>query len=318
MTVSPARPASSGDPALTNRPVAAFERLDARLRWISSWMIHNANNIRPNRDGLKVGGHQASCASITTIMSTLFFGVLRRADRVAVKPHASPVLHAIEYMCGRQTQEQLERFRALGGAQSYPSRTKDKIDVDFSTGSVGLGVAITAFASLTQDYLKAHGWLDPAREGRMISLLGDAELDEGNIYEALIEAYKHDIRNTWWIVDYNRQSLDATTADRMFDRFEDIFATAGWRVLTLKYGKRQLQAFAQPGGEALRAWIDSCSNAEYAALTYQGGGAWRARLMADIGPEGQALVATYEDDDLHSLMTGPGRTLRRNAARSLR
>ena len=306
MTVSPARPASSGDPALTNRPVAAFERLDARLRWISSWMIHNANNIRPNRDGLKVGGHQASCASITTIMSTLFFGVLRRADRVAVKPHASPVLHAIEYMCGRQTQDQLERFRALGGAQSYPSRTKDKIDVDFSTGSVGLGVAITAFASLTQDYLKAHGWLDPAREGRMISLLGDAELDEGNIYEALIEAYKHDIRNTWWIVDYNRQSLDATTADRMFDRFEDIFATAGWRVLTLKYGKRQLQAFAQPGGEQLRAWIDSCSNAEYAALTYQGGGAWRARLMADIGPEGQALVATYEDDDLHSLMTGLG------------
>lgn len=306
MTVSPARPSSSGELARTNRPVAAFEAVDARLRWLSSWMIHHANNIRPNRDGLKVGGHQASCASMTTIMSTLFFGVLRRTDRVAVKPHASPVLHAIEYLCGRQTRDQLERFRALGGAQSYPSRTKDKIEVDFSTGSVGLGVAITAFASLAQDYLKARGWLDPAREGRMISLLGDAELDEGNIYEALIEAYKHDIRNTWWIVDYNRQSLDATTADRMFDRFEDIFATAGWRVITLKYGKRQLQAFAQPGGDELRAWIDSCSNAEYAALTYQGGSAWRARLTTDLDVAGQALVATYGDDDLHSLMTGLG------------
>ncbi|MFT3723074.1 MAG: transketolase [Hyphomonadaceae bacterium] len=298
--------ASLEKPSPTNRPVAAFEALDARLRWLSSWTIHHANNIRASRDGLKVGGHQASCASMTTIMSALFFGAMRRNDRVAVKPHASPVLHAIEYLCGRQTQEQLERFRALGGAQSYPSRTKDRIDVDFSTGSVGLGVAITAFASLTQDYLKAHGWLDPKREGRMISLLGDAELDEGNIYEALIEAYKHDIRNTWWIVDYNRQSLDATTADRMFDRFEDIFETAGWRVLTLKYGKKQQQAFAQPGGEELRQWIDSCSNAEYAALTYQGGIAWRARLEANLGPAGRTLVASYSDDDLHSLMTGLG------------
>ncbi|KAA0207130.1 hypothetical protein EDM80_15970, partial [bacterium] len=144
-------------------------------------------------------------------LATLYFSALRANDRVAVKPHASPVLHAIEYLCGRQSLEQLERFRSLGGAQSYPSRTKDKIAVDFSTGSVGLGVAVTAFASLTQDYLNAHGLLDPQREGRFIALLGDAELDEGNIYEALIEAYKHDIRNTWWIVDYNRQSLDATT-----------------------------------------------------------------------------------------------------------
>lgn len=292
--------------ASVNNPVASFEALDGQLRWLSSWMIHHANNIRPSRDGLKVGGHQASCASMTTIMSALFFGALRRSDRVAVKPHASPVLHAIEYLCGRQTQEQLEGFRALGGAQSYPSRTKDRIDVDFSTGSVGLGVAITAFASLTQDYLKAHGWLDPSREGRMISLLGDAELDEGNIYEALIEAYKHDIRSTWWIVDYNRQSLDATTADRMFDRFEDIFQTAGWRVLTLKYGKRQQQAFAQTGGEELRDWIDNCSNAEYAALTYQGGAAWRARLSADLGVSGKQLVGAYNDNELHGLMTGLG------------
>jgi hypothetical protein len=121
--------------------------------------------------------------------------------------------------------------------QSYPSRTKDRIPVDFSTGSVGLGVAITAFASLVQDYLLAHGMMKPDEAGRMVALMGDAELDEGNIYECLIEAYKHDIRNCWWIVDYNRQSLDATTAERMFRRFDDIFAACGWRVVTLKYGK---------------------------------------------------------------------------------
>ena len=288
--------------------VGCLKRLDERLRWLATWTIHNANHLRESRDGLKVGGHQASCASMTTILATLYFHALRPTDRVAVKPHASPVFHAIQYLFGRQSLDQLERFRAFGGAQSYPSRTKDKDDVDFSTGSVGLGVAVTAFASLAQDYLKAHGWLDPAREGRMVATLGDAELDEGNIYECLIDGYKHAIRNVWWIVDYNRQSLDATTADRMFDRFDDIFRTFGWRVLTLKYGKAQRKAFARRGGAHLKAWIDGCSNVDYAALTYQGAAAWRARLTADIGsqPGVASLLASYDDDALSALMTGLG------------
>lgn len=175
--------------------VETIEQIDTRLRWLSAWTIHHANHLRDSRDGLKVGGHQASCASISTIMAALYFTALRPQDKVAVKPHAGPVLHAIHYLLGQQTRAQLEDFRALGGAQSYPSRTKDRIPVDFSTGSVGLGVAITAFASLVQDYLIGHGALDEADAGRMIALMGDAELDEGNIYECLIEGYKHDIRN---------------------------------------------------------------------------------------------------------------------------
>src|SRR5215207_5411398 len=193
--------------------IESLKVIDERLRWLSAWTIHHANHIREHADGLKVGGHQASCASMTAIMAALYFHALGPNDRVAVKPHAGPVLHAIHYLHGTQSQEQLERFRGLGGAQSYPSRTKDRIPVDFSTGSVGLGVAVTAFASLVQDYLLAHGEMAPDEAGRMVALMGDAELDEGNIYECLIEAAKHDIRNCWWIVDYNRQSLDATTSD---------------------------------------------------------------------------------------------------------
>ena len=225
-----------------------------------------------------------------------------------MKPHAGPVLHAIHYLLGNQSREKLERFRGFGGAQSYPSRTKDVIPIDFSTGSVGLGVAVTAFASLVQDYLVARGALSGAETGRMIALMGDAELDEGNIYEALIEGYKHDIRNCWWIVDYNRQSLDATTADRMFNRFDDIFETCGWRVLTLKHGKKQLAAFARPGGEALRDWIDTCPNADFAALTYLGGAAWRERLLKDIGDKANvpALLKQYDDTALAALMTNLG------------
>lgn len=288
--------------------VRSLGLLDQRLRWLSAWTIHNANHIRPKRDGLKVGGHQASCASITTIMAVLYFHALRPEDKVAVKPHAGPVLHAAHYLLGQQSLDKMQRFRGLGGVQSYPSRTKDSIPVDFSTGSVGLGVAATAFSSLVQDYLIAHGALDEGQAGRMVALMGDAELDEGNIYECLIEGYKHNLRNCWWIVDYNRQSLDSTTADRMFRRFDDIFETCGWRILTLKYGKLQREVFQRPGGEALERWIDQCPNADFAALSYQGGSAWRARLTSDIGYEVDvaALLDSFDDDALARLMTNLG------------
>ena len=288
--------------------IAMLDMIDRRLRWLSAWTIHSANHLRPSADGLKVGGHQASCASISTIMTALYFHALGPNDKVAVKPHAGPVLHAIHYLLGSQSREQLQAFRGFGGAQSYPSRTKDAIPVDFSTGSVGLGVAITAFASLVQDYLVAHQAMDRRDVGRMVALMGDAELDEGNIYECLIEAYKHDIRNCWWIVDYNRQSLDHTTADRMFRRFDDIFRTCGWRVVTLKYGKLQQAAFGEPGGAALRAWIDTVPNVDFAALTYQGGAGWRARLTADIGtqPGVAELLARRDDVALARLMTNLG------------
>ena len=288
--------------------INVLETLEARLRWLSSWTVHNANHIRPKRDGLKVGGHQASCSSMTAIMAALYFHALRPQDKVAVKPHAGPVLHAIHYMLGNQSRDNLINFRGLGGVQSYPSRTKDSIPVDFSTGSVGLGVAVTAFSSLVQDYLIAHGQVKNEDAGRMIALMGDAELDEGNIYECLIEGYKHNIRNCWWIVDYNRQSLDSTTADRMFRRFDDIFETCGWRVITLKYGKLQQAAFKKPGGKALEEWIDNCPNADFAVLTYKGGEAWRERLLADIGGKTNVkkLIASYDDDQLAALMTNLG------------
>ena len=196
------------DPRLPHLTALARKSL-----WLSTWIIHNANHLRASADGLKVGGHQASSASLCAIMTTLYGAVLRPEDRVAVKPHASPVFHALQYQFGQQTREKLENFRGFGGAQSYPSRTKDVDDVDFSTGSVGLGVAQTLFASLTQDYVRAKGWGGERPEGKMVALIGDAEMDEGNIFEALLEGWKHGLRNTWWIVDYNRQSLDAVVRE---------------------------------------------------------------------------------------------------------
>jgi pyruvate dehydrogenase E1 component len=282
--------------------------LSRKVLWLSSWTIHHANHIRPNTDGLKVGGHQASSASLATIMSALYFSVLRPEDRVAVKPHASPVFHAIQYLFGRQTRERLEDFRGFKGAQSYPSRTKDADDVDFSTGSVGLGVAQTLFSSLVQDYVRAHGWMQHRREGRMIALVGDAEMDEGNIFEALLEGWKHGLRNTWWVVDYNRQSLDAVVREGLWEKFETMFRNFGWDVVIVKYGRLMREAFAEPGGEALKRWIDNCPNQMYAALCFQGGAAFRRHLQDEIGDQGEVsrLIERRSDDELLALMSNLG------------
>jgi pyruvate dehydrogenase E1 component len=287
------------------RELAILRELEKKVLWLASWTIHHANHLRENVDGVKVGGHQASSASLATIMTALYFRALRPQDRVAVKPHASPIYHAIQYLLGRQSRQKLEDFRGYKGAQSYPSRSKDADDVDFSTGSVGLGVAQTLFASLVQDYVRARGWGLQRPEGRMIALVGDAELDEGNIFEAILEGWKQGLRNCWWIIDYNRQSLDAVIREGLWARFEALFQAFGWDVVILKYGALLQQAFREPGGERLRQWIDNCPNQLYSALVFQGGAAWRRRLLEEIGDQGDVtrLIEARSDDELARLMT---------------
>ncbi len=285
--------------------LAAIER---KALWLSTWMIHHANHLRDGGDGMKVGGHQSSSSSLATVMTALYVAVLRPEDRVAVKPHASPIFHALQYMFGRLSVGRMKNFRGYGGVQSYPSRTKDGDDVDFSTGSVGLGVAQTLFASLVQDYVSAKSFADERAEGRMVALIGDAEMDEGNIFEALLEGWKHGLRNTWWIVDYNRQSLDAVVREGLWAKFESMFRNFGWEVVVLRHGRLQEAAFAEPGGGRLKAWIENCPNQLYAALTFQGGAAWRRRLTDELGDQGDvsALIERRSDDDLASLMSNLG------------
>ena len=291
-----------------------LQSLEKKVLWLSMWMVHNANHLRQSVDGLKVGGHQASSASITTIMTALYFNVLKVQDRVAVKPHASPVFHAIQYMLGRQTEDKLKAFRSLGGTQSYPSRTKDTDGVDFSTGSVGLGVAMTLFASMVQDYTRLNEVVNKQlanvnEPGRMIAVMGDAELDEGNIYEAMLEGWKYDVRNLWWIIDYNRQSLDGVVSDGLFRKIQDFFDNVGWNVVPLKYGKKLENVFFLQGGDTLRQWIDDCPNDLYSALTFKGQSgekdAWRSPLKKDLrGVHGiKSILEDHDDEKLHALMT---------------
>ncbi|MCL5995404.1 MAG: pyruvate dehydrogenase, partial [Chloroflexi bacterium] len=261
--------------------ITTLERIQERLFWLSTLIIHHANHVRPNPDGVKIGGHQASSASVVSIMTALYFHFMRAGDRISVKPHASPVFHAAMYLLGQLPQHYLTTLRQFGGLQAYPSRTKDVDVVDFSTGSVGLGAVAPAFAALTQQYAHAHFGATTAE--RFIALSGDAELDEGNVWEAIIEESLQGLNNTIWIIDLNRQSLDRVVPGVRAARLKAIFDDCGWQVLEAKYGTALQAAFAREGGLALRQCIDDMSNEEYQSLIREDGATIRRALAQRPG-----------------------------------
>ena len=237
-----------------------------RVLWLAVRMVDHANNVRDNPDGLKVGGHQTSSASIATIMTSLYFDFMKAGDRVSVKPHASPVFHAIQYLLGNLDRSYLTTLRAFGGLQAYPSRTKDPDPVDFSTGSVGLGAVAPNFAALVDQFNRTHPYFHGGPAGKYISIVGDAELDEGSVWEAIAEPAMADLENVLWVVDLNRQSLDRVIPGIRVKVWREMFAANGWNVIDAKYGRRLEGAFAEPDGELLRLAIDEMSNEVYQRL----------------------------------------------------
>jgi pyruvate dehydrogenase E1 component len=294
--------------------MATLDAVQRRVLWLATSIVHHANKVRATPSGVKVGGHQASSASMVSIMTALYFAHLRGPDRVSVKPHASPVLHAINYLLGRLDPSYLTQLRAFGGLQSYPSRAKDPDPVDFSTGSVGIGATATLWSALAHRYVAGH--FDVPRGGRQVALLGDAELDEGAIWEALVDPMVPMLGEVLWIVDLNRQSLDRIVPDIAAGRIGAMFEAAGWQTLTVKYGRRLRELFARDGGEALRKRIDRMGNEEFQRLLRlpadelrerlpgEGRGSRAvAKLVADL--EDAEVIAAVRDlggHDLHDLL----------------
>src|SRR4051812_6353071 len=229
--------------------LAALESIQRRVLWLASNMIHHANNVRPNLDGSKIGGHQASSSSVISILTALYFSELQPGDRVAVKPHASPAFHAVQYLLGNLPRKYLTELRSLKGIQAYPSKSKDPDPIDFSTGSVGLGAVAPAFSAAVARYAKLH--FGDVTSERYIALLGDAELDEGNVWEAVFEDHLQGLGNLLWIVDLNRQSLDRVVPGIRAAQLKSLFRESGWHVIECKHGRRLKAIFERPDGEAL-------------------------------------------------------------------
>jgi pyruvate dehydrogenase E1 component len=292
--------------AITERSdLGVLRAVESRVLWLATSIVDHANRVRVSRSGVKVGGHQASSASVASIMTALYFDFLRDPDRVSVKPHASPVLHAIEYLLGMLDERYLTTLREFGGLQSYPSRLKDPVPADFSTGSVGIGATAPVWSAVAHRYVAGH--FEVPRGGRQVSVVGDAELDEGACWEAIVDPVVSRLGEVLWIVDLNRQSLDRVVPDIAAGRLAAMFEAAGWHVITVKYGRQLTGLFERDGGDGLRRRIDEMTNEEYQWMLRSSAGELRERL-----PEGgdaaalRGLIAELEDGELMSAVRDLG------------
>jgi pyruvate dehydrogenase E1 component len=307
VSTTPATPSVPAQRAPEARPEVdpgVLEEIARRVLWLSTRIVDAANRERENADGVKVGGHQASSASLVTAMTALWFAHLDAPDRVSVKPHASPAFHAIQYLLGNLDRSYLTKLRQAGGLQSYPSRTKDPDPVDFSTGSVGLGAAAPLFAAVTRRYVDAH--FGPRPASRFVALLGDAELDEGNVWEAIADPATQGLGNVMWIVDFNRQSLDRVVPGIRIQQWSQQFRAAGWHVVEVKYGPRLRAAYADPDGHRLEAWIDAMPNERYQSLFGMPPAKLRERFLDGASAAVRELCEEYSDEELAALVTDLG------------
>jgi pyruvate dehydrogenase E1 component len=290
-------------PAITP-DTAVLDHIARHVLWLSTAMVHHANHVRPNLDGAKVGGHQASSASSAGIMTALYLDFLREGDRIAVKPHASPAFHAIQFLLGNLDHRYLTTLRAFHGLQAYPSRTKDPDPVDFSGGSMGLPPVAPNFASLVGRFVEDHFGGSPARRPRFVAVVGDAELDEGSVWEAIAEPSLSGLDNVIWIIDYNRQSLDRVVPEIRTPKLEAMFHANGWHVIEAKYGHLLQEAFAVPGGELLRRAVDAMPNAAYQRMLRAPALEVRERLCASSDDPAalQRLLQQWSDEQLAILV----------------
>ena len=278
--------------------LAALQAIEERVLWLSTAIVHHANRVRTNESGLKVGGHQASSASMVTIMTSLWFEALQSGDRVSVKPHASPVLHSLNYLLGELDEKYMGTLRDFGGLQSYPSRSKDPDPVDYSTGSVGIGATAPIWGAVARRFVDAH--FGVGANGRQYSLVGDAELDEGAVWEAIVDPGVAELGEVVWIVDLNRQSLDRVVPNIATRRLEKMFDAAGWQVITVKFGQLLDSLFARTGGDELRQRILDMPNPEYQRLLRYSVDELRVHLPGDGPGDGRIaeLIATLDDASL--------------------
>jgi pyruvate dehydrogenase E1 component len=259
--------------------MSVLDRIARRAMVQTTAMIHIANHrpdARPTDP--KVGGHPAACSSSAHILAALHCGVRQVQDFIACKPHAAPIDHVLCGMLGIFnhpdftwfTQEEIEavlfKLRAFSEhgepvLQSYHARTDPDTFHFFPSGSVGIPPVVSVYTALAYRYARDHSVEVPEvpADVHFWSMMGDSEFREGSLMEAMPDVAERELGNVTWIVDYNRQNLDGARMPNKrglhgtdADRIQRLAEANGWEVIQVRHGRRRLEAFRRPGGEALR------------------------------------------------------------------
>ena len=263
-------------------------------------------NHKPENSGKKpkVGGHQASSMSSVDLLCALYLHTKEPQDRVAVKPHAAPVVYSIMHLFGLVATEQMNRLREFGGPQPYPTKLKNPLFIDYTTSSEALGVCAAiydAYGAKLHNRSLRHVHDTPEVNAVYWAHCGDGELTEGQIDESLYDAGRWGLDNLVWVVDLNRQSLDRVMDDSLGGRLEDWvvakFQSHQWHVSdVLRWGHRAEELFAADGGDVLKDILDSASDALFHPLMCVDGATLRAIFMGDVthpDPPTRQLLERY-------------------------
>ncbi|MEQ9503781.1 MAG: pyruvate dehydrogenase [Deltaproteobacteria bacterium] len=314
------------------KEVAVIERIARRAFVYATKMIYEANHRDDVMEGdPKVGGHPAACSSCVHIMSALHLGVRQPQDLIAVKPHASPVDHSLNYLMGMfhepygrkwlsddegaEVMYRLRKFSQDGEPvfQSYHAESDPDGNVYFPSGSVGIPPVVSIYTALAYRYADDHKLRVP-KDAHFWSLMGDSEFREGSLMEALPDAAERELGNVTWIVDYNRQNLDGTRIPNMrgirgtdASRMERVCVANGWDVIQAQHGRKRLAAFEKEGGAVLRKVLEEAfSDFEFQMLVLRrDGSVVRERLVA-LDKKLEKALAEYRDEEVYAIFADLG------------
>ena len=181
-------------------------------------------------------GHIGGSLSSMDVLTALYFGEMNidpanpgdeNRDRfVLSKGHCTPALYPILALRGYFPIDDLKMFRSVDGHMSGHAEMHHVKGVDMSTGSLGQGLSVAVGMALA-------GKLD-SKTYRVYALLGDGEIEEGQIWEAAMSAAKYKLDNLCAIVDVNGLQIDGATADVMpSEPLDKKFESFGWHVIKI-------------------------------------------------------------------------------------
>ena len=172
----------------------------------------------------KKSGHIGGCFSMAELTSVLYedYDIGGKDKLILSKGHAVPIIYAVLHELGKISDEELNLFREIDSPlQGHPDKLRLPL-VDATTGSLGQGLSIAIGHS--------HGKTLRGEDGTVFCVLGDGELQEGQVWESLMYYPKTELKNLICIIDWNKGQNDGYSKDFsiMYDNLQERISSFGW------------------------------------------------------------------------------------------